>query len=74
MPSVIAECEKLEMIGFKANKIKTVAENSLPVDTRWLILTDNKIEKLPQSFGKLHRLQKLALAGNYQAVSLILKT
>lgn len=64
VPSVIAECEKLEMIGFKANKIKTVAENSLPVDTRWLILTDNKIEKLPQSFGKLHRLQKLALAGN----------
>lgn len=64
LPTVLADCPKLEMIGFKANKITLVAEDALPVDTRWLILTDNKIEKLPNSMGKLHRLQKLALAGN----------
>lgn len=64
VPPVIAKCKKLEMIGFKTNHIKTVAEHALPVDTRWLILTDNNIEKLPESMGELHRLQKLALAGN----------
>jgi tRNA A-37 threonylcarbamoyl transferase component Bud32 len=64
VPEVLAQCPKLEMIGFKANHIKTVAEDCLPVQTRWLILTDNKIEKLPDSMGQLYRLQKLALAGN----------
>ncbi|WP_028866184.1 leucine-rich repeat-containing protein kinase family protein [Psychromonas aquimarina] len=64
LPAVLAKCPKLEMIGFKANKIRTVPENALPVDTRWLILTDNEIEKLPDSMGQLWRLQKLALAGN----------
>ncbi len=64
VPDVLSDCPKLEMIGFKSNQIKTVSEDALPVDTRWLILTDNKIEKLPDSMGQLHRLQKLALAGN----------
>ncbi|WP_144209336.1 leucine-rich repeat-containing protein kinase family protein [Shewanella donghaensis] len=64
IPSIIAKCPKLEMIGFKANQIVTVAENCFPVDTRWLILTDNKIKQLPQSVGLLHRLKKFALAGN----------
>ena len=64
LPAVLADCPKLEMIGFKANQIRTVAENSLPVQTRWLILTDNQIETLPNSMGRLYRLQKLALAGN----------
>lgn len=64
LPTVLADCPKLEMIGFKANKIHTVEENSLPTHTRWLILTDNYIETLPDSMGQLYRLQKLALAGN----------
>ncbi|BAJ03090.1 leucine-rich repeat-containing protein kinase family protein [Shewanella violacea] len=64
LPKVLADCPKLEMIGFKANKIRTVDEDALPVQTRWLILTDNKIEALPDSMGQLYRLQKLALAGN----------
>lgn len=64
LPSVIADCPKLEMIGFKANKIETVAENSLPLNTRWLILTDNKISSLPNSMGTLEKLQKCMLAGN----------
>lgn len=64
VPEVLGTCEKLEMIGFKSNRIKTVSEKSLPKQTRWLILTDNKIEKLPDNMGDLYRLQKLALAGN----------
>lgn len=52
------------MISFKSNQLEHVGENVLPLDTRWLILTDNKIAHLPDSMGKLHRLQKLALAGN----------
>ncbi len=64
VPAIIAQCPKLEMIGFKANQINTVAENCLPIDTRWLILTDNKISQLPSSIGDLHRLKKCALAGN----------
>ncbi len=64
LPGVLAGCPALSMIGFKANRIHTVPENALPVDTRWLILTDNKIDALPDSMGSLHKLQKLMLAGN----------
>lgn len=64
LPSVIADCPKLEMIGFKANKIQTITEDSLPLNTRWLILTDNKISSLPNSMGTLEKLQKCMLAGN----------
>ena len=64
IPSALASCPKLEMISFKSNKLTAVDENVLPIDTRWLILTDNQITKLPISMGRLHRLQKLALAGN----------
>ena len=64
VPAVIAACPQLEMISFKSNKLKTVATGSLPVQTRWLILTDNQITSLPEDIGSLTRLQKLALAGN----------
>jgi hypothetical protein len=36
----------------------------LPLGVRWLILTDNQLERLPNSIGKLQKLQKLMLAGN----------
>lgn len=52
------------MVGFKTNKIKEVSEASLPTQLRWLILTDNEIEVLPNSLGERSRLRKLALAGN----------
>jgi hypothetical protein len=64
IPDVIAQCPELDMIGFKGNKIEAISERALPIKTRWLILTDNKINKLPDVIGKLSRLQKLALAGN----------
>ena len=64
LPVQMADCPELEMIGFKANRIKRVEEGALPKKTRWLILTDNLIEQLPDSMGELYRLKKLALAGN----------
>lgn len=64
LPRVLADCPQLEMIGFKANQIHTVPERALPLRTRWLILTDNRIAALPDSIGELSRLQKLMLAGN----------
>ena len=64
LPEVLGKCVNLEMVGFKSNQIKTVPELSLPKKLRWLILTDNYIETLPDSLGERPRLQKLALAGN----------
>ncbi|MDX2242882.1 MAG: leucine-rich repeat-containing protein kinase family protein [Leptolyngbyaceae cyanobacterium bins.302] len=64
LPTVLSQCPKLSMIGFKANRITTIAEAALPPSIRWLILTDNQIERLPASMGHLKQLQKLMLAGN----------
>jgi len=64
VPTVLAKCSKLSMIGFRNNQIKTLAENALPLSTRWLILTDNELELLPESLGDLTLLQKCMLSGN----------
>ena len=64
MPEVLGKCEQLDIIGFKSNKIEVVSENALPSNTRWLILTNNRLRELPKSIGKCARMQKLMLAGN----------
>ena len=64
IPAIVADCPQLEMISFKSNKLTHVDENVLPLQTRWLILTDNNIVTLPNSMGELSRLQKFAIAGN----------
>lgn len=64
LPEVLSQCPALEMVGFKSNQINTISETALPKALRWLILTDNKIEALPESIGQHTRLQKLMLAGN----------
>jgi len=64
IPQVLSECPELTMIGFKSNQITLWPEDAMPAKVRWLILTDNRIEKLPDSIGKLKYLQKLMLAGN----------
>lgn len=64
VPKVFKELEHLYMLGFKANQIEHFEEDILPLTISWLILTDNKIKRLPHSIGKLHRLRKCALAGN----------
>ena len=64
LPKVLGQCPALDMIGFKANRIRTVPAQALPATLRWLILTDNQIEALPAEIGRCTRLQKLMLAGN----------
>jgi len=64
LPKVLGRCPALEMIGFKANRIRTVPAEALPAGLRWLILTDNEIDALPETIGHCARLQKLMLAGN----------
>jgi len=64
LPPSLGSCRSLEIIGFKANRIQKVAAASLPPNLRWLILTDNCIETLPDELGHRPRLQKLMLAGN----------
>ena len=64
LPEVLGRCPALTMVGFKANQIATVSAASLPAGLRWLILTDNVIERLPDELGQCAALQKLMLAGN----------
>jgi len=64
VPSVLASCPNLTMIGFRNNQIETFTENAVPLQTRWLILTDNNLTKLPDSIGDLKQLQKCMLSGN----------
>lgn len=63
-PTVLAECPALSMVSFKGNQIEEIVAEALSPTLRWLILTNNKIELLPDSIGQLPRLQKLMLAGN----------
>jgi hypothetical protein len=66
-PEVLAQCQSLTMIGFKNNQINHIAEDAIPVQTRWLILTDNNLTTLPKSIGKCTHLEKFPLAGNQLA-------
>ena len=64
LPRVIGQLPQLEMVGFRSCRLNRVAEDALPARLRWLTLTDNQLEFLPESLGHRPRLQKLALAGN----------
>jgi len=64
VPEVLGACPQLEMVGFKANRIRHLPATALPEKLRWLILTDNQLPELPAELGQCTRLQKLMLAGN----------
>ncbi len=64
VPECLGDCPQLEMVGFKANRIRHLPADSLPPALRWLILTDNQLQALPEEIGNCQRLQKLMLAGN----------
>jgi hypothetical protein len=68
VPTVLGRMPQLEMVGFKACAISEVPAESLPPRLRWLILTDNAIEQLPESLGQRPRLQKLMLSCNRLSV------
>ncbi|WP_407297331.1 leucine-rich repeat-containing protein kinase family protein [Stutzerimonas zhaodongensis] len=64
VPASIGRCANLEMVGFKANRIRHLPAEALPLKLRWLILTDNQLEAVPDQIGRCAHLQKLMLAGN----------
>jgi Protein tyrosine and serine/threonine kinase/Leucine rich repeat len=64
IPAVLSQCPHLSMVSFKSNHLGGVGDRALPPSIRWLILTDNHIEQLPDSLGSMSQLQKLMLAGN----------
>ncbi|MGI4870473.1 MAG: leucine-rich repeat-containing protein kinase family protein [Janthinobacterium lividum] len=64
VPEVLGQCPQLQMVGFKANQIRVLPAAALPPRLRWLILTDNELEHLPNEIGRCTQLQKLMLAGN----------
>ncbi|AHL75768.1 protein kinase [Stutzerimonas stutzeri] len=64
VPVALGMCSRLEMVGFKANRIRHLPAEALPPALRWLILTDNQLESVPEEIGRCIRLQKLMLAGN----------
>ena len=64
LPESLGECPSLEVVGFKATRIRHVPAEALPPKLRWLILTDNAVERLPGALGERPALQKLMLAGN----------
>ena len=65
VPESLGDCQALEVVGFKATRIRHVSAAALPRALRWLILTDNAIETLPDALGERPMLQKLMLAGNH---------
>lgn len=64
VPEGLGDCQQLEMVGFKANRIDHLPASALPPALRWLILTDNCLPAVPAELADCARLQKLMLAGN----------
>ncbi|SFL50873.1 leucine-rich repeat-containing protein kinase family protein [Methylobacterium pseudosasicola] len=64
LPPVLGDCPTLSQLGFRGCGIREVPAEALPRDLRWLTLTDNAIETLPDALGERPLLQKLMLAGN----------
>jgi Leucine-rich repeat (LRR) protein len=64
LPPVLGDCPTLSQLGFRGCGIREVPPDALPRDLRWLTLTDNQIEHLPDTLGERPLLQKLMLSGN----------
>jgi hypothetical protein len=64
LPPVLGDCPTLSQLGFRGCGIREVPPDALPRDLRWLTLTDNHIEHLPDTLGERPLLQKLMLSGN----------
>ena len=64
LPPSLGDCPALSQIGFRGSGLREVPAESLPPALRWLTLTDNRIEALPETLGERPHLQKLMLAGN----------
>lgn len=64
IPPSVAGLPKLRMLSFKSCRLRNIGDLALPTTLNWLILTDNMLTSLPDSFGRLTRMRKLMLANN----------
>lgn len=64
LPPSLGDCASLSQLGFRASGVRWIPAEALPSRLRWLTLTDNRIETLPDAIGERPELQKLMLAGN----------
>ena len=64
LPPVLGDCQALSQVGFRASGLREIPAEALPPRLRWLTLTDNALEDLPDSLGRRPHLQKLMLSGN----------
>ena len=64
LPPSLGDCVSLSQLGFRGTGLREVPGEALPPALRWLTLTDNCIEHLPDALGERPLLQKLMLSGN----------
>lgn len=64
LPPSLGDCAALSQIGFREAGLCEVPAESLPPSLRWLTLTGNRLERLPDALGRRPLLQKLMLSGN----------
>jgi hypothetical protein len=64
LPEVLGALPALQIVGFRANRIRQVSAAAVAPALRSLVLTDNAIEALPDALGERPTLQKLMLTGN----------
>lgn len=64
LPPVLGDCASLSQVGFRDTGMREVPGEALPPRLRWLTLTDNRIETLPDALGQRPALRKLMLSGN----------
>jgi len=64
LPPGLGDCASLSQVGFRGCGLREVPAEALPPVLRWLTLTDNALEALPDALGERPALQKLMLSGN----------
>jgi hypothetical protein len=64
LPPALGDCAGLSQIGFRKTGLREIPAESLPPRLRWLTVTDNALETLPEALGERPALQKLMLSGN----------
>jgi hypothetical protein len=64
LPPALGDCVALSQIGFRGTGMREIPPEALPRLLRWLTLTDNRIETLPDALGQRPSLRKLMLSGN----------
>ena len=64
LPPALGNCAALSQVGFRCCGLREIPGEALPPRLRWLTLTDNRIERLPDNLGDKPCLQKAMFSGN----------